>query len=195
MANFSGGDLLTEITNMWPKLGILLRKHETAINTTAQNAAVSPTAELQAPSAPGQVNVKVAGEIAHITVDSPQQAQRGVNTFVELSTNPKFSQPHVEDLGASRGKFINLPTKDDSGATLTWHARAYHQLPGSQPGAFTYFGGVSPSSFTMGGTTQLTPLPSQGSGTASNDGQQGGRGLGKVLIRPAVTPKRVVNAP
>jgi hypothetical protein len=192
MADFDGGQLQAEVKNVWPKLGILLGQHEAAINTVGQNAAVAPVGEIAAPSRPGAVNVKVAGEIAHITIDDPQPLQRGAQYHVELATNPQFSAPHVEHLGSSRGRFITLPTNDDTGAKQTWYARAYSQYQGSQPSTFTYHGGDAPTGFQMAGATNLTPLPSTGSGTASNNGQQGGSGLGKVLLRPAVTPKRAV---
>lgn len=193
MSNLNGGELLTEVENTWPKLGILLRtKFQTAINKVAQNAAVAPVGEISPPARPGSVNVKVAGEIAHVTIDDNQPLQRGAQYHVELATNSQFSAPHVEHLGSSRGRFITLPTNDDSGAKHTWVARAYTQYQGSQPSAYTYFGGDAPAGFQMAGTTNLTPLPSTGSGTASSNGQQGGSGLGKVLLRPGPLPKRAV---
>lgn len=193
MADLDGGQLLAEVEHTWPKLGILLRtKFQTAVNTVARAASVAPVGEIAAPAAPAQVNVKVASEIAHITINDPQPLQRGAQYHVELSTDAQFSQPHVEHLGSSRGRFVTLPTNDDNGVPLAWHARAYLQYPGSQPSPVTYYGGVSPTSFAMAGTTNLTPLPSTGSGTASSNGQQGGYGLGKTLFRPAPAAKRTV---
>jgi hypothetical protein len=192
MADLNGGELLAQITNMWPKLGILLGKHESAINTVALNAAVATSGELNAPARPGQVNVKVAGEIAHVTIDDPQELQRGAQYHLEIADNPQFSAPHVVHLGSTRGHFMNLPTNTDDGTPHTWHARAYSQYQGSQPSAYTYFGGDAPAGFQMTGATNLTPLASTGSGTASNNGQQGGSGLGKVLFRGAPAPKRNV---
>lgn len=196
MADLSGGQLLSEIENAWPKLGIFLRsKVIPAINTLGQNSAVAPVGEIAAPARPGQVNVKVAGEIAHITIDDSQQMLRGIHYHIELATNPQFSAPLVIHLGPSRQHFISLPTKDDAGATHDWHARAYSQYQGSQPSGFTFYGGGNaPLAFQMAGTTQLTPLASTGSGTASSNGQQGGSGLGKVLIRPVSGAKRQVGS-
>lgn len=194
MANLNGGELLAEVENVWPRLGVLLRtKLIPAINTLGQNAAVAPVGQIAPPARPGSVNVKVAGEIAHVTIDDPQPLQRGAQYHVELANNPQFSQPHVEHLGSSRGRFLTLPTNDDGGAPLNWYARAYTQYQGSQPSGFTYHGGDAPAAFTMGGTTNLTPLPSTGSGTASSNGQQGGSGLGKVVFRPAPSAKRSVS--
>lgn len=194
MADLNGGQLLSEVENTWPKLGILLRQTIIpAIRTVAQNAAVATSGELDPPSRPGQVNVKVAGEIAHVTINDPQQLQRGAQYHVEVSNDSQFSQPHVEHLGSSRGRFLTLPTNDDGGTVHNWYARAYTQYQGSKPSGFTYFGGDSPTAFQMTGSTNLTPLASTGSGTASNNGQQGGSGLGKVLYRPAPGAKRQVN--
>jgi hypothetical protein len=193
MADFDGGQLLAEVENTYPKLGILLRKYQQALNTLGQNAAAAPIGELSAPSKPAAVNVKVAGEIAHVTVNDPEPLQRGAQYHVEVANNPQFSQPHVEHLGSSRGRFLTLPTNGDDGAQHTWYVRAYSQYQGSQPSAYTNYGGDQPAGFTMSGGTNMTPLPSTGSGTASNDGQQGGSGLGKVIFRPAPAPKRSVN--
>jgi len=193
MPDLNGGELLSEVENTWPKLGVLLRQTIIpAIRTVAQNAAVATSGELSPPARPGAVNVRVAGEIAHVTINDPQELQRGAQYHVELSTDPQFSAPHVEHLGSSRGRFITLPTNDDAGTKHTWYARAYTQYQGSQPSGFTYHGGDSPAGFQMQGATNMTPLASTGSGTASSNGQQGGSGLGKVLLRPAPGPKRAV---
>lgn len=190
MSAVGGDDLLTEVQTRWPRLGQYLDRYiGTAINKLAQNTASLPNGEIPTPAAPTNVNVKVAGEIAHITINDPQPLQRGAQYHVELSTNAQFSYPHVEHLGSSRGRFVNLPTFPDGGGTKhTWNARAYVQYQGSQPSPAT-----TPVSFQMAGTTQLTPLQSTGSGTASTDGSQGGWGLGKVIYRPAPSAKRLVN--
>lgn len=192
MADLSGGELLTQITNLWPRLGILLAKHETAINTVAQNAAVATDGEMDAPAQPGRINVKVAGEMAHFTIDDPQELQRGAQYHLEIANNPQFSAPHVVHLGSTRGHFMTLPTNDDSGVKHNWYVRGYSQYQGSQPSAFTYYGGNAPVAFQMAGATNMTPLASTGSGTASNNGQQGGWGLGKTIYRTAPAPKRNV---
>jgi hypothetical protein len=194
MSTVGGDDLLTYVENGNPKLGQLLRSYIIpAIQRLGTNTAASPNGAIPTPAPPAGLSVKVAGETAHITINDPQPLQRGAQYHVELSTNPQFSQPHVEHLGSSRGRFINLPTNDDGGQPHNWYARSYLQYQGSQPSTPTYFGGSAPVPFQMAGTTNLTPLPSTGSGTASTDGTQGGSGLGKVIYRPAPAPKRAVN--
>lgn len=178
---------------MWPRLGVLLRtKFIPAINSIGQNAAIAPVGEIAAPAPPAAVNVKVAGEIAHITIHDPQPLQRGIQYHVELADNPQFSTPHVEHLGSSRGRFINLPTNNDAGKPHDWYARAYSQYQGSQPSPHTMYGGGAAQKFNMAGATNLTPLTSTGSGTASTDGQQGGSGLGKVVFSTSPGPKRQI---
>jgi len=186
--------LLSEIENQWPRLGIYLRQRETVTSNVARYAGVGTENELAAPASPASVNVKVSGEMAHITIEDPQPLQRGGQYHLELATNPQFSQPHVVHLGSTRGHFVTLPTNDDNGVKHTWYARAYQQMPGSQPGAVTNHGGATPAGFQMQGATNMTPLPSTGSGTASTNGQQGGWGLGKTQFRPAPQPKRAVNS-
>lgn len=190
MSTIGGDDLLTEIQGKWPRLGQYLdRFMGNAINNLSTNTATSANGEVPTPAAPVAVNVKVSGEIAHLTINDPQPLQRGAQYHVELATNSTFSYPHVEHLGSSRGRFVTLPTFPDGGGTKhTWNARAYVQYQGSQPSPVT-----APVSFQMAGTTQLTPLQSTGSGTASTNGSQGGWGLGKVIYRPAPQPKRAVN--
>lgn len=194
MADLDGGQLLAEVENTWPKLGILLRtKFQTAVNSVAQAAGVSPVGEVSAPSSPQAVSVAVAGEMMHVSITDNAPAQRGINYFTEVANNPSFSQPIVIDHGASRTSHpFPLPTMDSDGNTQSWHVRSYSQLPGSQPSKPVVFGGTSPTPVAMAGATRLTLLPSTGSGTASGNGQSGGSGLGKVLLRPATGPKRQV---
>jgi hypothetical protein len=64
-----------------------------------------------------------------------------------------------------------------------WYFRAYSQYPGSHPGPKVLFGGNNATSVNPGGTQAMTLLPSTGSGTAQNSGQEGGSGFGKNLYR------------
>jgi hypothetical protein len=106
--------------------------------------------------------------------------------------DPSFAQPHQEHLGASRGRVLALPAKDGNGAVVNYYFRAYSQYLGSDPQTkHIYYGArFAPTAVTLTGSSQLTLLQSQGSGTGRADGTQGGAGLGFVLYRPAVTAKR-----
>jgi hypothetical protein len=194
MADLDGEQLLAEVENTWPKLGILLRtKFQTAVNAVAQAAGVAAVGQVAAPSSPQAVSVAVAGEMMHVAIADNAPLQRNIRYFTEVANNPSFSQPIVIDHGASRTSHpFPLPTMDADGNTQSWFVRSYSQYPGSQPSKPVVFGGNNPTALTMAGTTRLTLLPSTGSGTAANNGQQGASGLGKVLLRPATGPKRQV---
>jgi hypothetical protein len=194
VADVEGGQLLADIERRDPKLGQLLRTRVIAgINRLAQNLGATPVGFTSAPNPPNGIMVKVAGEYAHVQVTDNNQINKHVNYFTEVSTNPQFSQPIVIDHGASRTSHpFPLPTNDDSGVQHTYYFRSYSQYPGSQPSTPLTFGGSNPIGVQMAGTTNMTLLPSTGSGTAAGDGQSGGSGLGKVLIRPTPAPKRSV---
>jgi hypothetical protein len=106
---------------------------------------------------------------------------------VEYDTDASFPQPHVVHLGASRSMApMTLPAMDDNGNPQKFFFRAYSQYHGSHPGPKVHSGvAVDP-----GGTHMLTLLPSTGSGTAAANGQEGGSGFGKVLLRPATAKKK-----
>jgi hypothetical protein len=184
-----GGRELNEVELGNPILGRLVRRLMDGINMLATNTQSSATGETQAPKAPDAVSVKVSGEYMHIAIDHTGALNRNVQYFSEISPNdPAFSQPIVVDHGSSRTSHpFLLPTYLDGGSTkVSYYVRSYAQYFSSQPSAKTVSGGASaPVAYQMGGTTQMTLLPSRGSGTAANTGQQGGSGLGKVAQRRA----------
>jgi hypothetical protein len=184
-SNFDGGKQLVEIQNENPSLGRLLQRTVSAINRLASNAGVSPVGQLPIPPTIGAINVKASGETVHVTVDDASEATTNREWFIEHATEPNFIAPHVVHLKSSRGAFLNLPSKTDAGTAQGWYFRGYSQDPGSPPSAPVYFGGLSPTKVTLSGSTQLTPLASTGSGTASPLGTQGGWGRGKIPVRPA----------
>lgn len=192
--NLGGNDLLSQIENENPKLGIFLRQYVVpAIETTAQNAAVSPTANLASPAPIQSLSVAAAGEIVHVSHSDSSQTQKGINYFTEIGVNdPHFLQPIVYHHGTSRTPPpFSLPTKDASGTPYSYTFRGYSQFPGSQPSApVLYNGGAA---VTLTGSTEMDLLPSTGSGTASGSGTQGGQGFGKSQIRLATSTKGVLS--
>ena len=196
MADLDGGQLLDEVENIWPKLGVLLRsKLIPAINQLGSAQGVAPVGETSPPSSPQAVSVATAGEIMHVSISDNQPVSRNVRYFTEVANNPAFSQPIVIDHGASRTSHpFPLPTMDGSGNKQNWYVRSYSQYQGSQPSKPVVYGGTQPIAVNMTGSTQLSLLSSTGSGTADNNGQQGGSGLGKVLQRPLSGPKRNVGS-
>ena len=189
----SGGAQLIHVNEDDPRLGTLLQRIITAINKAARNAANSAVGEIQSPPPIGQINVKTSGEIVHVTHTDLAPIQRGINYFTEVDTDPNFPSPQVFHHGTSRQAIFTLPTMNDTGDTMNYYIRGYSQYHGSQPSTPVVYGGNAPSAVTLSGSTQLTLLPSTGSGTASGTGGQGGWGLGKVLVRPPVGPKRNLN--
>lgn len=184
-----GGRELSIVEQKDPMLGALLRRMLNGTNTLSTNTGVSATGEVAAPKSPDTVHTSVAGEMLHVNVSHGGELQRGVQYFTEISPNdPTFSAPIVYHHGASRTPPpIPLPTKSAAGGNPThnYYVRSYAQYPGSQPSAATVFGGngSAPVAIQMSGATVGDLLPSRGSGTAANTGQQGGSGLGKVQKR------------
>jgi len=175
-----------------------LRLVENAINHMAKSSGSSPIGEPSAPSPIQQLDVKVSGETAHATITDNSPLTRNIHYFLEYATEPQFLAPHIEHLGTSRGRIINLPTNGDDGTPQNYYFRAYSQYPSSKPSEKVTFGqSHAPTPVVMQGVptnggTNMTLLPSTGSGTAAGNGQQGGFGFGKFQNRPAVLPKRSV---
>ncbi len=187
-----GNDLLSQIENssesptLAVKLGQYFRRYiNPAIQTTAKNAAVSPSTQVPAPSAPESITVTTAGELMQVVVNHTAPIQKGIHYITHIATNPQFIGAIVKDHGPSRTpEHFNLPTKDSGGNTHNWYVAAIAQYPGSPPSAPTYWGGVAPIAVNMGGSTQMDILPGTGSGTAVNGGQTF-VGLGKSQVRIA----------
>lgn len=194
-----GNDLLAEIENapdlptLSTKLGQYLRRYiGAAIETSAQNAAVSPTSQIKAPASPESISVTTAGELMQVVVNHTAPVQKGVRYITHIATNPQFTNAIIIDHGASRTPpHISLPTKDSSGNTHNYYVATVTQYPGSPPSAPTYYGGVNPAPVTMSGTTQMDITPGTGSGTAQNGGETL-VGLGRSQVRLATGPKRQV---
>lgn len=178
-----GGRELSQIEQQNPMLGRLMRKILSGVNTLATNTATSATGETAPPKAPDGVSVKVQGEFMHIQISHAGELHRNVRYFSEITPSTSPGQHIVVDHGASRTSHpILLPTFPDGGGDkTTYTVKSYAQYPSSQPSQPTLAN--SGTAFTMGGATQMTLLPSTGSGTASSSGQQGGSGLGKVQKR------------
>jgi len=172
-------------------LHLLLTNLSDQISNGFQQIGVQTTGKVQPPDPIENLNVVANNGTVHAVLTHNAQVNKQVSYFVEADTDPSFSQPHVFHLNASRTLFAPLPNKDGNGNVLPWHFRAYSQYPGSDPSSHTYFGSqFTPTVVTVGGGAQFTPLPSTGSGTAAANGTQGGLGLGNVLTRLPVGPKR-----
>ena len=172
-----------------------LQRIEDAVNNVGKHAAVAPKGSLPPPPTIQQLTVKTNGTgLVHAVINDTNPIQKGINYFVEYSTDPGFNRPHVEDLKSSRTmKPVMLPGMDDDGNPQPFYFRAYSMYQGSKRASPPiHFGGETPTPVDPGGTQQMTLIPSTGSGTAQATGEQGGSGFGKVLDRPAPGPKRAI---
>lgn len=180
----TGGRALTKWIQENPTQGALLQKIITAVNTLGDNTASSAVGRISKPPNINGLNVKMAGEYAHVTIDHSGPIQQGIHYFVEAANNENFSNAHPIHFGTSRTRDpIHLAAKDDDGNPQKWYLRAYAQYPGSSPSDPVNYGGASPTGLTPTGSTQLTWQPSTGSGTAANTGGQIGWGFGKIQRR------------
>lgn len=183
-------------------LGKLLRRIVEGVNTTAKNASVSSVGLFPTPPKVDTINVKgtfsadtntitTTSEHLHWTLEHNQQIHKGIQYFSEIDTDPNFTQPHVIPHNSSRTGYKSLAALGDDGAPNVYYLRSYAQYHGSNPSDPTVLGGLSnPTKIVLTGNSQMSLLPSKGSGTASQTGQQGGKGLGDVLTRPVPQPKR-----
>jgi len=173
------------------------------VNNLAKNVGASAVGKVDPP--PPIQGISVSGtqsgnvitcpsEILHLVLNHTQELSKGVHYIHEISTDPNFSAPHVIDAGCSRSLFMHLPSKQSDGVTpQVYYHRAYAQYRGSDAQKPTVLGGLaSPTQIVMTGSSGTSLLPSTGSGTASADGTQGGKGLGTVLTRSAPTSKRSI---
>jgi hypothetical protein len=188
--------ILRKVPEYGQWLHSLGQRIEDAVNALGKNSAVAPKGLVPSPPQIQSLSVKTDGNgLVHAVISDANQINKGLRYFVEYSTDSAFSQPHVVDLGASRSMSpLNLPAKDDNGNAQRFFFRAYSQYNGSHPSPVQHFGGNTPTPVDPGGASQMTLLPSTGSGTAPNDGQRGGSGIGRVLVRPQGGPKRVIAA-
>lgn len=168
-------------------IGDALERIVSGVNTTGTHIGVDPTGVQPAPPPIQQLNVKTNGTgLVHVTIDDHNQIAKNLHYFVEYDTDPNFPQPIVKHLGVSRTMDpLTLPAMNDGGHAQKFYFRAYSQYPGSAPGPKINNGGTTPKAIDPGGTQMMTLLPSTGSGTAQNSGQEGGSGFGKIQIRLA----------
>jgi len=184
---------LNEIRNRDPHLAKLLESLIDGVNGVSNHLGVDPTGKVAPPNPHQALNVAAGTDHVDLAITDNSQVKKNIRNFVEWSVNdPAFSNPKVEDLGSSRGRTLALPAKDGNGVQIQYYFKSYSQYMGSDAQSkHTYFGTkFAPTPVTLSGNSQLTLLPSTGSGTGRPDGSQSGAGLGTVLQRPPVGPKR-----
>ena len=198
-AILEGGQELSTISQKDFNHGSLLRRIIDAVNSLALNVGASAVGKLSPPAPVDSIQVAgtqsgntitCSNELLHLTLTHNSELQKGIQYIHEIGTDPSFLNPHQIDAGCSRSLFLHLPSKQSDGVTpQVYYHRVIPQYHGSDPQKPTVLGGLaSPTQIVMTGNTATTLLTSQGSGTASP--QQGGKGLGTVITRPAPTTKR-----
>jgi hypothetical protein len=183
---------LKEIKNRDPHLGMLIEALFAGVDGVATHIGINPTGKTQPPDPLKNINVKAGTDHVHVTLEDYSTVRKGVQYFVEWSANdPTFANPHVEDLGAARGRMLALPAKDDAGVAIKYSFQGYSQYHGSdaQSQRVVFGGKYTAATVQLTGGSQMTPLASRGSGTAAPDGSQGGRGLGSDIQRLPQGPK------
>ena len=196
----SGGRELSYVAQKDAYAGTLFQRIISSVNGGFASLGGSAVGKLSPPPPIDNINVQGSqlnniftcpSEILHHTLTHNQALQKGVRYFSEIDTSPEFLSPHVIDHGTSRSSFLSLPANDSNNVQQTYYLRSYAQYPGSDPCKPTVFGNIGGAiGIQMTGTSNTSLLTSAGSGTASPTGQQGGKGLGVVLNRPAPGPKR-----
>lgn len=177
-------NFLRRIPGFGELLGNALLRIQNGANDLAIKLGAAMNSTLPAPNPVNSVNVASnGGNLVHVTITDNTEKQKNLQYFVEHANNPGFAGAYVEHLGASRHRILNLPQG-------TWYVRGFSQLLGSFPGEKVNFGGVTPTPIVVSSGSNLTLLPSPGSGTAQPDGSEPGFGLGVDLIGKAPGPKR-----
>lgn len=186
-ANLDGGRFLASLYNTDSIQAAFLQKIINSINKLGTTLGANPVGKVQPPPPIDNVNISTSGEMMQVALNHNKPVKSGINYFVEVDSNPNFTNPQVKHLGPSRspGPFT-LPTFDSNGKHIPYYVRAYSQYPGSNPSPPTVFGGpLNPAKITMGGSTQMSLLSSTGSGTSSPTGQQGAKGFGTTPVTQA----------
>jgi len=192
------GKFLTEVRAratsdpLFGRLALMFQQLQDGINQLGTLTGTDPTAHIEAPAPPQGITVKAANGLAYVTITDTSQRSRGLHYFVEASTSPAFlpAQTHTENLVTGRSRFFTLPAKNDSGGAQSWYFRTYSMYPGSQKRSEHQVlgGSATPTAVNVGGTTQLTPLASTGSGTTSQAGE--GFGTSQFSALPPNVPKQ-----
>jgi hypothetical protein len=177
------------------RLGQMFDKIQDAINQQGTMTGVDPTQHTAPTSPPNDFQVVAGSDHVHVTITDHTPRPRAQNYFVEWSVNdPSFLAPHMEHLGASRGRVLALAAMGTDMTVHQYYFRAYsHTLGAKSASQKLNFGGTVPTAVTLTGASTLDYLPSTGGGTAATNGQQGGKGFGDVQLFQGgkATPKQI----
>src|SRR5437899_9575383 len=101
---------LKEVQNANPHLGVLLGRIIEGIEGLSNHLQINPKGLSTPPNAHQALNVAAGTDHVHVTITDNSEIRKNAQYFVEWSANdPAFANPHVEHLGASRGRVLALP--------------------------------------------------------------------------------------
>lgn len=158
------------------KLAELIQSMGTGVNNLEQQTNGNTQGAPQPPGAINELTVNGANGHYAVAIKDENPIYRGISYFVEHDTDPNFSNPQIEEIGASRNKSLFLGEGQR-------YFRAYSSYRNSAPSPAVYHGSqATPLPVIGGGSVGPPPAAtSQGSGTgAAGAGLQG---PGKVPFR------------
>lgn len=145
------------------KLAEMIQEIAQGVNNQEQQNNSNATGAPQPPPAINSLHVSASNGHFQVAINHEgAEFYRGVRYFVEHSSSPQFTEPHIVDLGTTRNASMFL-------GNTTRYFRAYASYGSSPPGPIAYHGGpAQPRPVTGGG---IIPGPafvgSQGSGTGT----------------------------
>lgn len=166
---------------LFARVALAVQSLQDGLNQVGSATGTSPNDHIGQSDPPSSINVAAGSDHVHVTLNDTQQRTRALNYFVEWSKNdPSFTAPHVEQLGASRGRVLALPAKDGSNNTINYYFRGYSHYLGAEKASnhIVYGGKYTPTPVTLSGSSKLDLLDSTGAGTAPTNGQKQGQGFG-----------------
>lgn len=154
-----------------------------AANVASQTNSKLKGAQSSPPPAINALQVDGGAGVYHAYItDNNQSIYRGIEYTLEYSQDPAFSTFHVEHLGPSRDRRLNL------GLPGPLYFRGYSGYPTSPASPVVYHGGSQPVGVLANGNAVPALRGGQGSGT--NPPNLGGGGYGQFPWRGTTPPRR-----
>lgn len=151
---------LAPIKSMNVRLHDVLTKIVQHVNTWQTQSGVAPMGLLPAPPTIGGLLISAGNGWADVGIVDKGVVQPGIEYFLEWDTSPSFANAHVEHLGASRNKLLNL-------GNMTVYFRAYSSYRGSAISSIVSY--TKPVA-CGGSSAPVSLVATQGSGTSQTPG-------------------------
>lgn len=139
---------------------------QTSLGNQAQQAGTNPNGAPLVPASPGAIQVQASGGLVDVQITDKSPILRAIQYYVEVDTDPNFTNPRLVASGPGRNFLFTLPNG-------TFYVQVLSQYPqGGPPSSPLKW----PNAVTITGSVSMTLLGSQGAGT-------GGGGAGKTINR------------